>query len=73
MVLSLQTPEMAVHPILVFAAYALLMMVFAAALSHQLGKDEGWTEIGLFWARPAWLLLTLGIAIGAVWAYYVIG
>ena len=73
MVLSLQTPEMVVHPILVFAAYALLMLVFAAALSDQLGKEEGWTEIGLFGARPAWLLLTLGIVIGAVWAYYVIG
>ncbi|HEY3420523.1 MAG TPA: cytochrome c biogenesis protein CcsA [Methanomassiliicoccales archaeon] len=73
MVLSLQTPEMAIHPILVFAAYALLMVVFAAALSNQLGKDEGWTRIALSWARPAWLLLTLGIVIGAVWAYYVIG
>ena len=73
MVLSLQTPEMALHPILVFAAYALLMIVFAAALSNQLGKEQKWTEIGLFWARPAWLLLTLGIIIGAVWAYYVIG
>ena len=73
MVLSLQTPEMVVHPILVFAAYALLLVVFAAALSNQLGKEEGWTGIGLFWARPAWLLLTLGIVIGAVWAYYVVG
>ncbi len=73
MELSLQTPEMAVHPILVFAAYALLMMVFASAFSGQLNKEEGWAETGLFWARPAWLLLTLGIVIGAVWAYYVIG
>jgi cytochrome c-type biogenesis protein CcmF len=73
MVQSLQTPEMVVHPVLVFAAYALLMVVFAAALSGQLEKEEHWTETGLFWARPAWLLLTLGIFIGAVWAYYVVG
>lgn len=73
MVQSLQTPEMAVHPILVFASYSLLMIAFAAALSGQLGKEESWTETGLFWARPAWLLLTLGIFIGAVWAYYVVG
>ena len=69
----LQTPEMVVHAPLIFGAYAALSALFAASVSHLLSGDSAWLRTGLRWARLAWLLLTAGIGLGAVWAYYVIG
>ncbi|MEI6796975.1 MAG: cytochrome c biogenesis protein CcsA, partial [Methanomassiliicoccales archaeon] len=73
MSLELQTPEMALHPPLVFAAYACTAMVLCAAFSFFLTKDKNWNKPALLYGRMAWLLMTAGIVLGAVWAYYVIG
>jgi len=71
--LSLQTWEMVLHPAVVFAAYAFLIPVFAAATAFLFrGKGE-WKSTAVRWGRCSWLLLTLGVGIGALWAYYVIG
>lgn len=71
--ISLQTIEMAVHPPLVFAAYAACLMIFSASLARSVTGDEMWTSIALPWARIAGVLLIAGIAVGAVWAYYELG
>jgi cytochrome c-type biogenesis protein CcmF len=69
----LQTWEMALHPLIIFAGYAFCLATFAASLAGSLTKDERWHTFSLFWGRLAWIFVTLGIGIGAIWAYYVIG
>lgn len=71
--ISLQTVEMAVHPPLVFAAYAACLMIFSSALARSVTNEERWTAVALPWARTAGTLLIAGIAVGAVWAYYELG
>lgn len=71
--IALQTVEMAIHPPLVFAAYAACLMVFAACLAWFVSDEPVWTAVALPWARVAGVLLIAGIAVGAVWAYYELG
>jgi len=71
--LVLQTPEMALHPPIVFAGYALCVAPLAAAAAYFLTGEKTWVKVSLPWARLAWIFLTLGIGIGAIWAYYVLG
>lgn len=73
MSLLLQTPEMIVHPPIVFAGYAFCVAAFAAGAAYFLTNEKGWYLVSLPWARLAWMFLTLGIGIGAIWAYYVLG
>ena len=69
----LQTDLMVVHPPVVFVAYGLLVIPLAAALAHLITGDRGWTRISMWWGRAGWLFLTLGIGIGGLWAYVVLG
>jgi len=73
MSLSLQTLEMALHPPLVFAAYAFCVAIFSASIARFLSLEDDWLKVALPWARLAGLLLALGIVVGAVWAYYELG
>ena len=70
---SLQTPEMILHPPVVFAGYAFCVAALAAGIAYYLTGESRWHAISLPWARLAWIFLTLGIGIGAIWAYYVLG
>lgn len=71
--LALQTPEMAVHPPVVFAGYAFCLAAFAGAAAHFLTAERNWFVAVFSWTRLSWIFLTLGIGIGAIWAYYVLG
>ncbi len=73
MQLILQTPEMVLHPPVVFAGYAFCIAAFAAGVAYLLTNEANWTSVSLMWGRLSWLFLTLGIGIGAIWAYYVLG
>jgi cytochrome c-type biogenesis protein CcmF len=73
MSILLQTPEMILHPPIVFAGYAFCIAAFSAGAAYLLTKEKNWTSVSLPWGRLAWLFLTLGIGIGAIWAYYVLG
>ncbi len=64
---------MIVHPPLMFIGYAAITIPFATAIVYLLTKDEGWEELGRQWARFTWLFLGMGIAVGGVWAYLVLG
>ncbi len=64
---------MTVHPPLIFIGYAAMTIPFATAIVYLLTKDEGWEELGRQWARFTWLFLGMGIAVGGVWAYLVLG
>jgi len=69
----LRTPLMAIHPPIVFISYALLTFVFAAAVAFLARRDPQWVDIARPWGRMAWFSLTLGIGIGAMWAYETLG
>ncbi|MBE0520642.1 MAG: cytochrome c biogenesis protein CcsA [Candidatus Methanoperedenaceae archaeon] len=64
---------MIVHPPLMFIGYATMTIPFAAAIVYLLTKEDGWEELGRQWARFTWLILGMGIAVGGVWAYVVLG
>ena len=64
---------MIVHPPLMFIGYATMTIPFAAAIVYLLTKEDGWEELGRQWARFTWLFLGIGIAVGGVWAYLVLG
>jgi cytochrome c-type biogenesis protein CcmF len=71
---QLQTFWMAIHPPIVFAAYAFVLLSYALTLANMKASRE-LNSIKIFRASTymAWLLLTVGIALGGVWAYEVLG
>src|SRR3972149_1392121 len=64
---------MIVHPPLMFIGYAAMTIPFATAVVYLITKEDGWEELGRQWARFTWLFLGMGIAVGGVWAYLVLG
>ena len=64
---------MIVHPPFMFIGYATMTIPFAAAIVYLLTKEDGWEELGRQWTRFTWLILGMGIAVGGVWAYLVLG
>jgi cytochrome c-type biogenesis protein CcmF len=70
---ALRTPLMAIHPPIVFLSYAMVTIVFGAAIAYLVRKDELWVDFARPWGRMAWFTLTLGIGIGAMWAYLTLG
>jgi cytochrome c-type biogenesis protein CcmF len=71
---QLQSVWMAIHPPIVFAAYAFVLCAYVLTLSSmKAGRELGRIKIFHASAYMAWLLLTIGIALGGVWAYEVLG
>ena len=72
----LLTPLMVIHPPVQFVAYALLApvgaYVVAAWLRPAADRETAWLRPAYAWARWAWLFGTLGLGLGAIWAYYVL-
>ncbi len=66
-------PWMAVHPPLMFIAYAAMTVPFALALVYLLTPDYNWITSAVQWCRVSWIFLTLGIAVGGFWSYKVLG
>ncbi len=64
---------MIVHPPLMFIGYGAMTIPFAAALVYLITKEDGWEELSRQWARFTWLFLGMGIAVGGVWAYFILG
>ena len=71
----LQDPGLAFHPPLLYAGYVGFSVTFAFAIAGMLeGRiDAAWARWVRPWALAAWMLLTLGIALGSWWAYYELG
>ena len=71
---QLQTFWMAIHPPIVFSAYALVLLAYALVLA-AMKTERNLSEIKEFniAINLSWLLLTLGIALGGFWAYEVLG
>src|SRR3974377_277185 len=71
----LQYPEMVIHPPMLYLGYVGVTAPFAFALGALIMKYPGekWIHITRRWTMVAWLFLTVGIFLGAHWAYEVLG
>ena len=67
-------PAMVLHPPALFIGYVGLAVPFAYAVSTLLlGRgDKLWVQRAQKWAVAGWLFLSLGIGLGAWWAYVVL-
>ena len=66
---------MAIHPPTLFIGYAGLTIPFAYAVAALIVNDssKGWVEKSSRITMFSWLLLGIGIGLGSVWAYVVLG
>ena len=71
----LQDPGLAFHPPFLYFGYVGFSVAFAFAVAALLeGRvGPGWARWVRPWTLLAWSSLTLGIAMGAWWAYYELG
>ena len=71
----LQDPALAIHPPFLYAGYVGLSVVFSFAVAALIeGRvDAAWARWVRPWTLAAWSLLTIGIMLGAFWAYYELG
>jgi cytochrome c-type biogenesis protein CcmF len=71
----LQDPALAFHPPFLYAGYVGFSVVFSFALAALIeGRvDQVWARWVRPWTLAAWSLLTIGITLGAFWAYYELG
>ena len=71
----LQYPEMVIHPPMLYLGYVGFSVPFAFALAALIMRYPGekWIHITRRWTMVTWLFLSCGIALGAHWAYAVLG
>ncbi|MBK5204899.1 MAG: heme lyase CcmF/NrfE family subunit [Polaromonas sp.] len=71
----LQDIGMVLHPPMLYMGYVGFSVAFAFAIAALLsGKlDAAWARWSRPWTTLAWVFLTLGVALGSVWAYYELG
>jgi cytochrome c-type biogenesis protein CcmF len=68
-------PAMVLHPPTLFLGYAALTVPFAFAIGALALRrpDALWVRLSQKWGVMAWLFLSVGIGLGAWWAYVVLG
>jgi cytochrome c-type biogenesis protein CcmF len=71
----LQDPGMVIHPPMLYMGYVGFSVAFAFAIAALIGGqlDATWARWSRPWTTMAWAFLTVGIALGSGWAYYVLG
>ena len=72
----LQDPALAIHPPLLYIGYVGFSAAFSisiATLSLENNEKISWHSYMKPFVVAAWTFLTIGIAFGAVWAYYELG
>jgi cytochrome c-type biogenesis protein CcmF len=71
----LQDPGLAFHPPLLYLGYVGFSVTYAFGIAALLeGRvDAAWARWVRPWTLAAWCFLTLGIALGSWWAYYILG
>lgn len=71
----LQHWAMVLHPPMLFLGYTCSIVPFAVAMGAIAGGRgrEAWSGEARRWALASWLFLTLGIGLGAYWAYVELG
>ena len=71
----LQNPLQIIHPLTLYAGYILYTVPFALTISAlAAGPDQGpWLKVTQRWSLLSWIALTVGIVLGARWAYVELG
>jgi len=71
----LQDPGMVMHPPMLYMGYVGFSVAFSFAVAALLSGtlDATWARWTRPWTTAAWTFLTIGIMLGSVWAYYVLG
>ncbi|MCI0691651.1 heme lyase CcmF/NrfE family subunit [candidate division KSB1 bacterium] len=71
----LQHPAMAAHPPLLYLGYVGMAVPLAFALGALLSghRDDTWVKNVRRWTLVPWFFLTMGIMLGARWAYVELG
>ena len=71
----LQDPALAIHPPILYFGYVGSSIIFSAALAgtslNYISKQ--WAQHIKSWILVSWILLTVGIMLGSIWAYYELG
>ncbi|HVZ68749.1 MAG TPA: heme lyase CcmF/NrfE family subunit [Rhizomicrobium sp.] len=71
----LEDPGLAFHPPFLYLGYVGFSTAFsfAAAALIEGGAGAAWARYARPWILAAWILLTVGICGGSIWAYYELG
>jgi len=72
----LQDPALAIHPPLLYIGYVGLSAAFSlsvATLNLNNNEKIPWYTYMKTFVLAAWIFLTIGIALGSIWAYYELG
>jgi hypothetical protein len=70
---TLKSQFILIHPPMMFLAYALAAVPAAAALGHLASGTDRWSIVAMGWSRLDWLLYTVAMGLGGLWAYYTLG
>ncbi|MBN2547805.1 MAG: heme lyase CcmF/NrfE family subunit [Anaerolineales bacterium] len=71
----LRHPGMIIHPPMLYLGFVSFVIPYAFALAALItGRtDDRWIRVTRRWSLVAWLFLSLGLVLGARWAYDVLG
>lgn len=71
----LRHPGMIIHPPVQYLGFVSYIVPFAYAMASLITgrSDDRWIQLSRRWAIWAWLFLSLGLILGARWAYDVLG
>ena len=71
----LQNPYMVTHPPALYGGFVGLTVPYAFAMAALISGqlDDAWLAAIRRWALASWFLLTLGLVLGMIWAYEVLG
>jgi cytochrome c-type biogenesis protein CcmF len=71
----LQYPAMAIHPPMLYLGYVGFTVPFAFAIGSLITRQPGeaWIHTTRRWTLVTWLFQSVGIMLGAIWAYHVLG
>ena len=68
-------PGMFIHPPMIMLGLIATTVPFALAMAGLLARkvDDDWVDWGRAWGIVAWVLLGIGLLLGAWWAYTILG
>jgi len=73
----LQDPALAIHPPFLYIGYVGFSAAFSLAMATLISQakiaDVPWHQYIKTFVMIAWTFLTIGIALGSIWAYYELG
>ncbi len=71
----LQHPIMAIHPPMLYLGYVGFTVPFAFAMASLITRQPGdrWIHTTRVWTMVTWLFQSIGVLLGARWAYAVLG